>query len=161
MKVQYFSEFFTYFFKVLSINVSGFTLRKISVRANVPDERNAITVICLSCWEVDCASPDKWKLEWKLHFLEWKSHPLELKNYNIRASISAFYHHFLALVGFKNRCNYLILSRFLPPVWRDGTANNPSKFLPQELVRKEINGWKIKKATGRYLVQIHPIMFWQ
>ena len=45
MKVRYFSEFFTYFFKVLPINASGFTLRKISVRANVPDKRNAITVI--------------------------------------------------------------------------------------------------------------------
>ena len=34
MKVQYFSEFFTYFFNVLPINARG--LRKISVRANVP-----------------------------------------------------------------------------------------------------------------------------
>ena len=44
MKVWYFSEFFTYSLKVLSIiNARG--LRKISVRANVPDERNLITVI--------------------------------------------------------------------------------------------------------------------
>ena len=43
MKV-WLSEFFTYIFlKVLSINARG--LRKISVRANVPDERNLITVI--------------------------------------------------------------------------------------------------------------------
>ena len=61
MKVWYFSEFFTYFFKVLSINARG--LRKISVRANVPDERNLITVICLLCGVADCASPDKSKLE--------------------------------------------------------------------------------------------------
>ena len=61
MKVRYLSEFFTYFFKVLPINARG--LRKISVRANVPDECNLITVICLSCWGVDCASPDKSKLE--------------------------------------------------------------------------------------------------
>ena len=43
MKV-WFSEFFMYFLKVLSINARG--LRKISVRANVPDECNLITVIC-------------------------------------------------------------------------------------------------------------------
>ena len=42
MKV-WFSEFFMYFLKVLSINARG--SRKISVRANVPDERNLITVI--------------------------------------------------------------------------------------------------------------------
>ena len=41
MKV-WFSEFFMYFLKVLSINARG--LRKISVRANVPDERYLITV---------------------------------------------------------------------------------------------------------------------
>ena len=35
--VRYFSECFTYFFKVLIINARG--LRKISVGANVPDER--------------------------------------------------------------------------------------------------------------------------
>ena len=45
MKVRYFSEFFTYFFKVLPINARGFTLRKTSVRANVPDEGNVITII--------------------------------------------------------------------------------------------------------------------
>ena len=38
MKMRYFSDFFTYFFKVLPINSRS--LRKISVRANVPDERN-------------------------------------------------------------------------------------------------------------------------
>ena len=27
------------------------------------------------------------------------------------------------------------------------------------MVKKETNGWKIKKATGRYLVQIHPLCF--
>ena len=36
--MRYFSDFFTYFFKVLPINSRS--LRKISVRANVPDERN-------------------------------------------------------------------------------------------------------------------------
>ena len=48
MKFRYVSEFFTYFFEVLPINARG--LRKISVRANVLDERNLITmIICLSC----------------------------------------------------------------------------------------------------------------
>ena len=38
MRERYFSEFFTYFFKVLLINTRG--LRKISVPTNVPDEHN-------------------------------------------------------------------------------------------------------------------------
>ena len=41
MKVWYCSEFFTYSFKVLPINARG--LCKISVHANVPDERNLMT----------------------------------------------------------------------------------------------------------------------
>ena len=43
MRVWYFSEFYTYSLKVLSINARG--LRKINVRANAPDECNLITVI--------------------------------------------------------------------------------------------------------------------
>ena len=42
MKVRYLSEF-------LCISLKARGLRKISVRANVPDEYNHITVICLSC----------------------------------------------------------------------------------------------------------------
>ena len=82
MNVQYFSEFFyiLHFFKVLPINTRGRRgLRKVGVVQNVPDECNLITVFCLSCWGVDCASPDKSKLEWKLHFLEWKSRSLGIK----------------------------------------------------------------------------------
>ena len=44
MKVQYFSEFFTYFFKVLLINARDLR-NKISVRVNVPGEHNLITLI--------------------------------------------------------------------------------------------------------------------
>ena len=80
-----FKWIFTHFFKVLPINARG--LNKISVRANVPDEGNLITIICLSCWGVHCASPDK--------STDWKSRSRELKtNYNIGTCISAFYDHF-------------------------------------------------------------------
>ena len=62
MKVWYFSNFFTYFLKILSINARG--LRKISAHANVPDERNLITVIyCVELLIVPVLSPDKSKLE--------------------------------------------------------------------------------------------------
>ena len=61
MKMWYFSEFFTYFFKVLPINARDLR-NEISVRANTPDEHNLITVICLTC-RVVCPSPDKSKLE--------------------------------------------------------------------------------------------------
>ena len=44
-----------------------------------------------------------------------------------------------------------------------GLANNPSMFFSRELwvrrKRKETNGWKIKNATGRFLVQIQPSRF--
>ena len=123
----------------MPINSRG--LRKIGMRAKVPDERNLITVICLSCWGVDCASPDKSKLEWKLHFLELKSRSLELKNYNIRTSISAFYHHFL--FSFDLSLQTIIVCFF--------------KWVRRK--RKETNGWKIKNANGRFLVQIHPSHF--
>ena len=61
MKVRYFSDFFTYSFKVLPGNARG--LRKIGVRASVPDDSNLITVICLLRCAVDCASPDKSNIE--------------------------------------------------------------------------------------------------
>ena len=47
MKVRHLSEFLRISFEVLRINARG--LNKISVRANVPDECNLITIICLSC----------------------------------------------------------------------------------------------------------------
>ena len=46
-----------------------------------------------------------------------------------------------------------------------GLENNPSIFFFPENYgfaarkRKETNGWKIKNATGRFLVQIHPSPF--
>ena len=43
MKMRYFSEFFTYFFKVLPINARDLR-NKIRVRVNVPDQHNLITV---------------------------------------------------------------------------------------------------------------------
>ena len=68
------------------------------------------TVICLMCWEVVCPSPDKSKLEWKLHFLEWKLRSLEFnKNYYIWTSISAFYHHLFTLIWFCLSCKLQLI----------------------------------------------------
>ena len=68
------------------------------------------TVICLTCWEVVCPSPDKSKLEWKLHFLEWKLRSLEFnKNYYIRTSISAFYYHLFTLIWFCLSCKLQLI----------------------------------------------------
>ena len=66
MKVRYFSEFFTFY---ISLKFCRQTQEveevyiKLACMQNVPDECNLVTVICLSCRGVDCASPDKSKLE--------------------------------------------------------------------------------------------------
>ena len=147
MKVWFFNQFLTYFFKVLPINA-----RSLHVRANI--------IIYLSCWGVDCASPHKSKLEWKLHFLEWKSRSLELKNYNIPTSISAFYHHFLLSLS-RLSCKLQLVD--LITVSGGCLAVRQTVllcfFFRKRRKRKETKGWKIKNVTGRFLVQIHPSRF--
>ena len=162
MKVRYFSEFFTYFFKVLPINAWGFTLRKISMRANVPDERNVITVICLSCWGVDCASPDKSKLEWKLHFLEWKSRSLGVKklqypNFHFSVLSPFFYSH----LTFKRlRCKLQLID--LITVFAAFLVGRQtilvSFFFRERRNRKERSGWK-NKSHRNWTLQIHLSRF--
>ena len=89
MKVRYFSEYFTYFFKVLPINERG--LRKISVHANVADERNLLLfVYCVE--ELIVPVLINQNLHESCIFLNENHARLSLKkNYNIRTSISAFY----------------------------------------------------------------------
>ena len=75
---------------------------KLACVQNVPDECNLITVICLSRWGVDCASPDKSKLEWKLHFLEWKSRSLEVKKILSERPFQRFITIFFTLIWLKS-----------------------------------------------------------
>ena len=60
MWTQYFSQFFTSFFK---------GLRRICLRAKVG---NLVFIICSMPVGIDCVT-DKSKVEWKLHFREWKT----------------------------------------------------------------------------------------
>ena len=72
------------------------------------------------------------------------------QNYNIRTSISAFYHHFATNWSYHGFCRL-----------SSGSANNPSIFLfprTQEQNMKEKNGWK-NKSHHNWTLQIHLSRF--
>ena len=158
--MQYFSAFLLRFTFLLSFANKRKRQKKLACAQNVPDECNLITIICLSCWGVDCASTDKSKLEWKLHFLEWKSRSLGVKNYNIRTSISVFYHHFFLLsFDWNLSCKLQLID--LITVFAAFLVGRQtilvSFFSWERRNRKETNGWKNKSATGRYRYTSHVL----
>ena len=97
-----------------------------------------------------------------------KSRSRELqKNYNIRTSISPFYHHtFLLSFDLSPSCKLQLIDLItVSAICLAGRQTILVRvFLPRTVkwVRrktKETNGWKIKNVTGRFLVQIHPSRF--
>ena len=131
-------------------------LRKVSVRAKC----TVITVICLSCWGVDCASPDKSKLEWKLHFLEWKSRSLGVKKLqypNVHFSVLSPF--FLLSFDLSLSCKLQLID--LITVFAAFLVGRQtiliSLFSRERRNRKETNGWKNKSATGRYRYTSHVL----
>ena len=145
----------------MPINARGRrNLRKACLQ-NVPDECNLITVICLSYWGVDCVSPDKSKLEWKLHFLEWKSRSLGLKKLqypNVHFSVLSPF--FLLSFDLSLSCKLQLID--LITVFAAFLVSRQtilvSFFFRERRNRKETNGWKNKSHRNRTL-QIHLSRF--
>ena len=152
MKVQYFSEFFTFY---ISLKFCPYTQEaeeiciKLACLQNVPDECNLITVIYLSRWGVDCASPDKSKLEWKLHFLEWKSRSLGVNKITISERP---FQHFITILQLIDLIT--VFAAFL--VGRQTIL--VSFFFRERRNRKETNGWK-NKSHCNWALQIHLSRF--
>ena len=120
-----------------------------------------ITVICLSCWGGDCASPDKSKLEWKLHFLEWKSRSLGVKNLrypNVHFSVLSPF--FLLSFDLSLSCKLQLID--LITVFAAFLVGRQtilvSFFSRERRYRKETNGWK-NKSHRNWTLQIHLSRF--
>ena len=114
------------------------------------------------CWGVDCASPDKSKLGWKLHFLEWKSCSLEKKIIISERPFQRFITKFFLSFDLGLSCKLQLIDLMVSAACLAGWQTILVCFSRELWVcrkRKETNGWKIKNATGRFLVQIHPSCF--
>ena len=119
-----------------------------------------LPLFCLSCWGVDCASPDKSKLEWKLHFLECKSRLLgvkKLKYPNVHFSILSPL--FLLSFDLSLSCKLQLIDLITVfAAFLVGWQTILVSFFSQEYRnRKETNGWKSKSATGRYRYTSHVL----
>ena len=86
------------------------------------------------------------------------------KNYNIWTSISAFYHQiFFLSFDLSLSCKLQLIDLIMVSAACLAGWQTILVFFSLKLwvhrKRKETNGWKIRNATGRFLVQIHPSRF--